>query len=316
MYSFGLVYAKIICVVVIVIFSLGVTQSCDKSEEGKETVSKGTAFTVINSVKILPEEPLSGDLLQAVVEPQELTSSEYVYQWEKNDEEILVETESTLESEHFVKGDSIAVEVIPYQDEVKGDAKRSEPVVVLNSSPVIRSARIEPSPAYSKDDLKAEVGVFDADGDYIRYRYQWKNDNEEIPGEVDTTLSSSYFRKGDKISYWVSVTDGEAEEVMLNSSVISILNSPPSIISQSSGNISDGFLYKYTVVAKDPDDDPLTFSLSSAPEGMTIDSSTGMIRWNIDETQREGSYEFKVIVSDAEGAMAVQPITLSVSFQH
>lgn len=306
------IYPEVLCLMVL---TLGFTFSCMKSEEKERaTRSEIPASPLITSVKILPKEPLSSDLLQTVVEPKVPTTGEYVYLWRRNGEEIMGETESTLESEYFVKGDSIEVEVIPYHDEVEGEAKRSEPVVIVNSSPEIRSARIAPSPAYSKDDLKAEVDAFDADGDYIRCTYQWRKGNEEIPGEIGSTLSNSYFKKGDKISYRVSVTDSESEEVVLHSKAISIFNSPPSIASQSSGYITDGFLYKYKVVAEDSDGDPLTFRLSSAPEGMTIDASTGVIRWEIGEDQREGSYEFKVFVIDAEGAMAIQPITLSVSF--
>jgi len=294
---------------VIMILALGLTFSCGKKEE------KGiSAPSVINAIKILPERPKSSDLLRAVVEPQVITTGEYVYRWRRNGEYIIGETESTLKSEYFFKDDSIEVEVIPYRDEVEGKAKRSEPVVILNSLPVIRSASMEPSPAYSKDDVKAKVDVFDADGDYIRYAYLWKKDSEEILGETGSTLSNVHFKKGDKISYRVSVTDGESEEVMLHSNVSSILNSPPRITSQSSGYITEGFLYEYTVAAEDPDGDPLAFNLSSAPEGMTIDSSRGVIRWKVGEKQGKRSYEFKVIVSDAEGAMAIQPITLSVSF--
>ena len=312
---FRLIYSEYLYLVMIMIFGLGTTLSCDKSEERRGTGSEITALPVINSVRIMPERPLTSDLLQAVVEPQVFTTGEYVYRWRRNGEYIIGETESTLESEYFFKDDSIEVEVIPYQDEVEGKAKRSEPVVILNSLPVIRSASIEPSPAYSKDDLKAKVDVFDADGDYIRYAYRWKKDNEEILGETGSTLSNVHFKKGDKISYRVSVTGGESEEVVLHSNVSSILNSPPRITSQSSGYITEGFLYEYKVAAEDPDGDPLTFNLSSAPEGMTIDSSSGVIRWKVGEKQREESYEFKVVVSDAEGAMAIQPITLSVSFK-
>ncbi|KPJ57597.1 MAG: hypothetical protein AMJ42_04640 [Deltaproteobacteria bacterium DG_8] len=300
----------------IMVLALGITFSCKKTEEKEQGIeSENLSLPVINSVKILPEKPLSSDHLQAVVKPQVLTSGEYVYRWKRNGEEIMGETERTLKSEYFFKGDSIEVEVIPYQNEMEGKAKRSEPVAILNSPPVIRSASIAPSPAYSKDDLSAEVDVFDADGDYIRYTYQWKKGDEEILAETGSSLSNSHFRKGDKISYRVGVTDGEPDEVVLHSKESYILNSPPRITSQSSGYITEGSLYEYEVAADDQDGDPLTFRLSSAPEGMTIDSSTGMIRWKIREEQREMSYEFKIIVSDSEGAMAIQPITLSVSFR-
>ena len=312
LFSFRWVCFTSLCKVLIIIFGLVIAPSCGKSEEKKGAESETLVPPVIESVKILPERPLSSSYLQAVVKSQGFTPVEYVYSWKRNGEEIIGEEESTLKSEHFFKGDRIEVEVIPYREKVKGMAKKSGPVLILNSPPNIKSVAITPSPAYSKDDLHAEVDAFDPDGDYIRYAYQWKKGDEEIPGEIEATLSSSHFKRGDKISYWVSMTDGESKEIVLHSNASSILNSAPCITSQPSG-IIEGFLYEYEVAAEDPDGDPLKFSLSSAPEGMTIDSATGVIRWNIGERQRKGSYEFKVIVSDTEGAKAVQPITLNVS---
>ena len=73
----------------------------------------------------------------------------------------------------------------------------------------------------------------------------------------------------------------------------------------------EGYLFSYSVAAEDPDGDPLEFSLDAAPEGMTIDPAAGTISWEAGEDQRKGTYEFEVIVSDPEGAKAMQPITLT-----
>ena len=45
---------------------------------------------------------------------------------------------------------------------------------------------------------------------------------------------------------------------------------------------------------------PLTFSLTGAPQGATIDSSTGIFTWMPTEAQGPGSYTFNVCVSDGE----------------
>ena len=301
---------------IIVILTLAFAFSCEKAkEEEKEVITGIPAPPVINFVKILPENPSSSEDLEAKVETKWDADVEYVYQWRKNGGEIMGETESTLESNCFFKGDTIEVRVMPYKGELMGKFKRSKPVVILNSPPVVKSASIEPSPAYANNDLKVKVDAFDADGDYIRYTYQWKKGNRELQGETGSTLSSSYFKKGDKISYWASVTDGESEEKQFYSGTTLIHNSPPSIVSQSSGKVTGGSLYEYKVVAEDVDGDALTYKLSSAPEGMTINASTGMIKWNIAREQRDVNYEFKVIVVDAEGAVAIQPITLKISFE-
>jgi hypothetical protein len=269
---------------------------------------------VVNSVTIHPEKPRSSDRLRAQVNPQAPAAGGYAYRWKKNGEEIMGEKEDILETVHFSKGDEIEVEVTPYRDEMQGEEKVSGPVLIVNSLPVAASARLEPLPAYTKDDLQAVVDASDADGDYLRYSFLWKKNLETIPGESGSTLSNAHFIKGDRISYRVNVSDGEVGGVMLTSNSLYIRNSPPLITSQSSGRVTEGFLYEYGVTAKDPDGEPLRFELSSAPEGMVIDSSTGLVTWEIGEEQREGSYEFTVVVRDPEGSTAMQPVTLSISF--
>jgi hypothetical protein len=299
----------------IAILTLIVAFSCKKTEE-KVTKAplKASLSPAINSVKILPEVPISREPLQAVVDPPTPGVGNYIYQWKKNGEEVMGEAEAMLESGRFAKGDHIEVEVVLFQDETERGKKRSDPVIILNSPPVVKSATIKPSPAYSRDELEAKVEVLDADGDYIRYTYQWEKASKDIPDASSATLARSFFKKGDKICYRVHVSDGESEEIVFHANAITILNSPPCILSQPSGEISEESLYEYRITAEDPDGDPITFGLSAAPEGMTVDASTGMITWKVGQAQLDKNYEFKVIVSDAEGALALQPITLKVSF--
>ena len=49
---------------------------------------------------------------------------------------------------------------------------------------------------------------------------------------------------------------------------------------------SVGALYRYDVEAADPDaGDTVTFALTTAPTGMTIDTATGEIGWTPSDTQ-------------------------------
>jgi len=57
------------------------------------------------------------------------------------------------------------------------------------------------------------------------------------------------------------------------------------------------YLYTYDVNANDLEDDFLTYSLLTSPEGMTIDSSTGIITWTPTEEQIGGN-EVTVKVND------------------
>src|SRR5208337_3689622 len=54
---------------------------------------------------------------------------------------------------------------------------------------------------------------------------------------------------------------------------------PPVIISQPVTGVGPGQEYLYPVQALDPDGNPLTYTLTQYPEGMTIDAASGLIQW-------------------------------------
>lgn len=77
------------------------------------------------------------------------------------------------------------------------------------------------------------------------------------------------------------------------------INKPPVITSIPVTTAKVGIEYSYNVFATDPNGDNLTYSLLAYPNGMTINSLTGLINWTPTESQiRE--YEVEVEVSDGE----------------
>jgi len=69
-------------------------------------------------------------------------------------------------------------------------------------------------------------------------------------------------------------------------------------ISDQVGSVGQEFIYQ--VIAYDPDNGDLTYSLSEKPEGMEIGSSTGLITWTPGENQI-GTFTVKVKISNANG---------------
>lgn len=82
------------------------------------------------------------------------------------------------------------------------------------------------------------------------------------------------------------------------SSSISI-NKPPVITSTPVTTAKVGVEYSYHVFATDPNGDNLTYSLLAYPNGMTINSSTGLITW-IPTNNQVREYEVEIEVSDGE----------------
>jgi fibro-slime domain-containing protein/RHS repeat-associated protein len=87
-------------------------------------------------------------------------------------------------------------------------------------------------------------------------------------------------------------------------------NIPSAIVSNPITRAAQNQLYTYTVVATDPENDPLTFSLGRKPAGMTIDSN-GIIRWTPQASQI-GSQQVEVFARDAQGAVTTQTYTIEV----
>ena len=97
---------------------------------------------VIEKVWIEPRVVRAQDQVKGLVESSDKDKDlvYYTYQWEKNGAILAEEKAETLERGQFKKGDSLSVVVIPDDREVLGKPKRSDPVVVSNSPPVITSS--------------------------------------------------------------------------------------------------------------------------------------------------------------------------------
>lgn len=89
------------------------------------------------------------------------------------------------------------------------------------------------------------------------------------------------------------------------------INTPPVITSIPVTTAKAGVEYSYNVFATDPNGDNLTYSLLAYPNGMTINSSTGLITW-IPTNNQIRDYEVEVEVSDGELSVT-QTFTVTVS---
>lgn len=85
------------------------------------------------------------------------------------------------------------------------------------------------------------------------------------------------------------------------------------ILSISNRSIQEGSLLTFTVQTEaDSQMLPLTFRLSGAPAGATIDAQSGEFRWTPTEAQGPGQYAITVEVTTAAGAVSTQTFQVSV----
>lgn len=87
---------------------------------------------------------------------------------------------------------------------------------------------------------------------------------------------------------------------------------PPTITSSPITSATQDQPYQYSVTATDPDSDALSFSLTTAPSGMSIDATTGLIAWRPNNAH-VGSNNVELRVSDANALFASQSFSIDVA---
>lgn len=190
-------------------------------------------------------------------------------------------------------GPTADVETTNEQRVLDGDAPRG------NSAPRISGVRATPAEPTTTTDITVQATVEDPDGDFVRTSYRWEVNGRKIMGNRRDTLPSREFQKGDVVTCTVVADDTYVEST--SSFDIEVVNAPPAIVSIPGIITSvDGL----QVQARDPDGDPLRWSLEGAPYGMAINERTGEIQYKGSKAAGDGAFSVTVVVTDPEDAEA------------
>ncbi len=183
-------------------------------------------------------------------------------------------------------------------------------VIVPNRNPDITSSPV--LTGNTDQPYRYNVIANDADGDILAYALidppQGMTINEAT-GEIN------WIPTIDQVGEYtidIIVTDGEDGSASQSYSLIVVQgNRAPIITSQAISSVNENATYNYTVEASDPDGDTLVYSLSVAPQGMTIDSVTGLIQW-LPSAAQIGEHPVTVIATDVAGLNDTQNFIVSV----
>jgi hypothetical protein len=145
-----------------------------KNEKARGNPVTASAVKILNSppvvqqVLIEPRVVHATDTLKAVVKGTDRDGDliYFTYRWERNGVVLPEERNETLEPGRFRKGDTITVEVTPDDREVLGTPRKSNPVTIANSPPLIVSS---PPTSVQGNVYMYQVRVNDPDDDSVAF---------------------------------------------------------------------------------------------------------------------------------------------------
>jgi len=237
-------------------------------------------------------------------------SISYSYNWYINGTELPGATSDSLGDVDLIPGDIIKVKVIPFDGKEQGEPEESKEKVVQRYPPRVLVVEIFPNPAKTDDVLKVRVAVYDMDDSETKFQYRWHRNGEVIEGQNRVFLLGANFKKGDRIQAEVMPEDTEGKGESALTEPIIIQNSHPHITSSPEFVRTGDSTFIYQLTWTDPDNDPVDFSfLSPVPEGLSIDPKTGVITWEVKDTDT-APFSIEILARDPHGGECTQKFTL------
>ena len=149
-----------------------------------------------------------------------------------------------------------------------------------------------------------------ADPDNDPLTFSW-NFGDGTPAVTGATPSHTYAQAGD-FTVTLTVNDGRGGTATGTATAHVVqTNAPPGFTSTPGTAGSHQVPYRYQATASDPNNDPLTFSLSQGPAGMTVHPDTGLVEWTPTGSQM-GSQTVVLRVTDPAQASATQSFEIVV----
>ncbi len=200
-----------------------------------------------------------------------------------------------------------------------GTAESPAATVRISVTPVNDPPKAHDDSLVTQEDTPATIDVLandiEVDNELLKITAVGKSAGGSVTvnptGTLTYTPNADFYGK-DTFTYIVTDREGMTDRATVRVEVTSA-NDAPLITSKPVIAAMVGVQYRYDVEARDPDrTDELTYSLTSRPSGMTIESATGLIRWTPTEGQEDETFAVAVKVTDSLPASDVQQYEVRV----
>ena len=177
-------------------------------------------------------------------------------------------------------------------------ARQSLEFTIDKMSPVIDIQGVQADAVYRGEPYSYQVAAVDSADDALRYALL-----NAPPGmAIDARTGLITWTPSGSGAYLVTVQVTDTHQAAATQSYVLIVTDPrdaPAITSTPITEAAAGQLYRYQVDAVDANGEPLTFRLEAAPDGMEMDTATGLITWT---PQTHGRRDVVIHVENQSGA--------------
>jgi hypothetical protein len=251
------------------------------------------------ALEITPQEATRKSILNLRSTGFDLSRAQI--EWSVNGRPFTTRVPAQFDGADAEKGATVQAKVMLQDREVASNNVR-----IINSPPEITRIKLMPEVFKPGDTLSVDVQGEDLDGDAISFLYEWTR-NGETAGKGSSIGMT--VKRGDKVSVRITPYDGTdyGNPMVFNRE---IGNMPPMIVEHKDFSFDDT-TYSYQVKATDPDGDTLAYSLESPPDGMTIDPSTGLLKWVVPK-EFKGKKDVAIAVNDGNGGTAKYSMAITI----
>jgi hypothetical protein len=275
--------------------------------------SSGNHAPEIRAASLLPSPLTLHGPVSVMIEAQDIDRNPltFRYRWSINGQPVPNEQGERLSPELLKRGDQVSVEIWPHDGVVEGAPFMTPTVIVGNSSPVVSTVSVEPELIVPGMRVRVRADVQDPDHDLIHVTYRWWRNQTLFQEGEGTELDTTPFARADTLSVEAVASDATSTGQPVRSALITIGNTPPRIVSVPTTTLDKG-QFAYQVKVQDAGPDAMTFSLESAPAGMTIDERNGLVTWQVPPDQT-GVHKVRILVTDSQGAASFQEFEINVA---
>jgi hypothetical protein len=297
-----MIFSRSIFIILLTIILIGCSKQPQHEEVSRAGDNISTSKSLSDKTRVIISPVNATAQTTISLQPDSTLIGEEEINWYINGEQDVNSKGLRFAPNQLKKGD--VVQAVIVQD---NKDYHSNEITIKNTPPVITRSALLPSIPRVSSTLLVEINAYDIDKDNISFQYKWTLNGRFIS---DQSFLEKDLKRGDMIMVEVTPFDGEnkGRSIRIKSKVY---NSLP-VISESKPSF-DGKIYQYHFNASDPDGDLLTYTLRQGPEGMTIDSSTGIITWEV-TPDKKVVHDIKVSVSDNHGGELLVPFTTKISY--